>query len=495
MVETPARPLAEPLLAESERRAKMNRLRAEGVDPFPHGGVSSRTPIGDISGSDLALTAGAHPEHRYIIAGRLIARRSHGRSSFLELEDQSGVIQLYLRSDQGDAELYRQSQSVDLGDILEAEGCIYVTLRNQVALSVTTLILLTKSLRPPPDRHLHIKDRGSRYHRRELDLMSSGAVRRLFRLRAEVVEAVRQWLNEHGYVELETPILHSGASGASARPFSTHLNELNRDMSLRISSELFIKRCVVGGLEKVYDLGRCFRNEGISYRHNPEFTMLEWVASYSDYVEVASFTEEMIAAVARRTLGSACIECRGETIDLAKPWRRTTLRDAIREVVGVDIACTDSRELLALIGRDDDQDGWPQAVRGLYSKLVEPTLIQPTIVFDFPIEMSPLAKRHQREANLAEQFDAVIGGVELVTGNSELNDPDEQRRRFLEQPGREGQAGDDLSADERAYLRALESGLPPCAGGGMGLDRLLMILAGQQSLREVVLFPLQRDDD
>jgi lysyl-tRNA synthetase class 2 len=473
----------------------MRRLRAEGVDPFPHGAVHGRTPIGAIDGSDLTLLTGEHSEYQYSVAGRLIARRSHGMSSFLDLEDQSGTIQLYLRSDTLGTELYHWSLGLDIGDILEAEGCIYVTLRNQVALGVKRVILLAKSLLPPPARYHGVKNRGNRYRYRELDLMASSAVRRLFGVRAEAIRAIRDWMNEHGYMEIESPVLHSDTSGASARPFCTYHNALGRELSLRISTELHLKRCVVGGLEKVYELGKCFRNEGISRRHSPEFTMLEWVCGYSDYVEVAVFTEEMIAAVAQRALGSTCIECCGEIVDLAKPWRRTTVRDVVSEVVGVDIACTTSRELMTLIQKDDGRDDWPQAVRSVYSKLVEPTLIQPTMVFDFPVDMSLHAKRHRQEPKLAEQFDAVIGGVELATGNSELNDPDEQRGKFCEQSGKSDATRGDLSANEAGYVRALEYGLLPCAGAGMGVDRLLMILTGHESLREIVLFPILRDDE
>jgi lysyl-tRNA synthetase class 2 len=480
-----------------ERLSKAERLRAQGIEPFPHIPPAERTAIAELhrAHDPAELKAGEHPNFAYRLAGRLISRRGHGKTSFLDLRDFSGQIQLHVHHDTLGEQAYERVMDLDIGDIVEARGCVYVTQRGQLALSVHSCTLLTKALRPPPDKRHGLGDTGTRYRYRELDLLANDSTRRLFITRTRTIEALRAFMAERGFIEVETPILQALAGGASARPFLTHHNALDQEMSLRISVELYLNRCLIGGLENVYDLGKCFRNEGISYRHSPEFTMLEWLMSYSDHKDVAKFTEDIVAHVAQRVLGTTVIERGGEQIDLAKPWRNTTMQAEILRVTGVDFLSATRDELAALLdGRVHPDASWAQVVQAVYSKLVEPTLNQPTLVYDFPLDSFPITKAHAGDARLAEHFDAVIGGIELVSGDSEVNDPVEQYQRFVEQRKERRLDDDDAPhPHDEEYVRALEYGLAPSASGGMGVDRLLMILTGHETLREVAPFPVMRE--
>jgi lysyl-tRNA synthetase, class II len=484
-------------IVTQERRAKMERLREEGVEPYPHILFPGRTWIADVLAAHDPgeLEAGEHSQWRYSLAGRLISRRGHGKTAFLDLRDRSGLIQLHVQLDTAGEDLYQRMLELDIGDLVGVEGCVYVTQRGQLALNVHACTLLAKALRPPPAKYHGLEDVETRYRHRELDLMANERTREMFLTRAETMAAIRTRMSERGFIEVDTPVLQMLAGGANARPFVTHHNALNRDLSLRISVELYLKRCIIGGLENVYDLGKCFRNEGISHRHSPEFTVLEWTMSYSDYMDVASFTEEMVAGVAMSVLGTTEVQHGEQVIDLSTPWRRVSLQEAIVDVTGVDFMEAEETRLVELLGeRVDPEAGWGELVEDVYTKLVEPSLIQPTIVYDFPIESHVLVKRHREHPRLGEHFDAAIGGIEVADGGTELNDPDEQRARFVEQ--RQRRAGDEQDKPhphDEEYVRALEQGLPPSAGGGMGVDRLMMILTGQESLREVVPFPLLRD--
>jgi lysyl-tRNA synthetase, class II len=484
-------------LAVHARRAKVDRLRAEGHDPFPHVRLPDRTRISEIlkAHDPSALEAGEHPQLTYRVAGRLIAQRGHSKTTFMDLRDISGSIQICARLESLGEDIYHRILDLDVGDIVGVQGCIYVTKRGQLALSVHECTLLTKALRPPPAKHHGIEDAGTRYRHRELDLIANEDTRELFLTRAKIVAAIRQWLNERNFVEVETPALQSLAGGAGSRPFTTHHNALDRDLYLRISVELFLNRCIVGGLENVYDMGKVFRNEGISYKHSPEFTILEFMMGYADYNDVARATEEMFADVAMSVLGRTEIKRDGETIDLSKPWRQVTMREAILERTGVDFMVGDREPLMELLGQRASPDAtWAQLVHAVYTKLVEPTIIQPTFVFDFPLEPFPITKRHAVHPELGEHFDAVIGGVELVSGDTELNDPLDQWERFVDQRKRRGvDDGDVPHPNDEEYARAIEYGYAPTAGGGMGVDRLVMILTERESLREVIPFPIVRD--
>ncbi len=477
----------------AERRRKLERLREAGIEPFPRR-FEGRTEIAEIRTAHQGLGPGEETDGRYRVAGRIAARRGHGKAAFIDLVDRSGRLQLHARQDVLGADSFERLVGLDLGDIIGAEGALFATKRGELSLRVEDWALLAKSLRPPPDKYHGLEDQELRQRHRELDLIANPRARELFRLRAEVISAIREWLDGRGFLEVETPVLQPLYGGALARPFVTHHNALDRDLYLRIATELYLKRCIVGGLERVYELGKDFRNEGISYKHNPEFTMLEWYEAYADYLDAAERVEQLVAHVASRVLGTTKIERDGAEIDLAPPWRRVTLRDAILERTGLDLAERPSREELAgaMGAEPDPAEGWGKLVDGVLSKLVEPALIQPTFVLDYPVELSPFAKRHRSVEGLVERFEPFVAGVEIGNAFTELNDPDEQRRRF-EQQAEELRRGDEETQPfDEAFLAALEYGMPPTAGVGLGIDRLVMILTGAANLREVVLFPAMR---
>jgi lysyl-tRNA synthetase class 2 len=485
-----------------ERRKKLERLRAEGVDPYPHVSLlRERTLISAVlAAHDVdEVSEGGHPELSYLVTGRVISRREHPKTSFIDLRDLSGRLQLVVRLADLGQETYDRVLGLDIGDIVGVQGHMYKTKRGELVLAVDELTLLTKTLRPPPDKHHGLGDTGTRYRYRELDLIANEDTRELFVERARIVAAIRTWLDERNFVEVETPALQSLAGGAGSRPFTTHHNALDRDLYLRISVELFLNRCIVGGLENVYDMGKVFRNEGISPKHSPEFTIIEFMFAYADYYDVATATEEMFRDVAQRVLGRTTVKRGGETIDLAKPWRRTTMREEMLEKVGIDFM-DDDREgvtkkmMEALEERVHPATTWAELVLAVYSKLIEPTIVQPTHVFDFPLEPFPITKPHAEHPELAEHFDAVIGGIEMVSGDTELNDPVDQWQRFVDQ--RKRRMVDDADVphpNDEEYARAIEYGYSPTAGGGMGVDRLIMILTERETLREVIPFPIVRD--
>ena len=479
---------------EGDRREKLERLRAEGVEPYPHE-FAEREDIGEVRLAHGGLAAGIESESRHRVAGRLVARRGHGKAAFLDLRDGSGQIQLHAREDVLGGEGFALLVHLDLGDIVGVEGVAFSTRRGELSLRVEQWRLLAKSLRPPPDKFHGLEDVETRYRRRELDLIANEETRVLFDRRAQTVSEVRRWLDEHRFVEVETPILQPLYGGALARPFVTHHNALDRDLYLRVATELYLKRCIVGGMDRVYELGKDFRNEGISHKHNPEFTMLEWYEAYADYEKTARDTELLVAEVAERVLGTTKVERAGETIDLAPPWRRLTLREAIRAESGVDLAEHPSREqLAAAMGSDaDPAEGWGKLVDGLLSKTVEPKLIQPTFVLDYPAEFSPFAKVHRSDPTLVERWEAFVGGIEIANSFSELNDPDEQRRRFEQQVAERERGDEEAQPYDETYVAALEQGMPPTGGVGLGIDRLVMILTGTPSLRETILFPAMRN--
>jgi lysyl-tRNA synthetase class 2 len=473
------------------RRAKLERLRADGIEPFPHA-YPGVTPVSAVHAAHADLPAGEDTEARYRVAGRLHARRGQGKMAFLDLDDRSGRIQLQARVDVLGEEAMARLLDLDLGDIVGVEGVAFRSRRGELSLRVESFELLAKSLRPPPDKFHGLQDVETRFRHRELDLIANEEARAVFLARARIVSAVRAYLDEAGFVEVETPILQPLYGGAMARPFTTHHNALDRDLYLRIATELYLKRLIVGGLERVYEIGKNFRNEGISYKHNPEFTVVEWYEAYADYEDVMRRVEELLPRVAH----AAGYD--GE-IDFTPPYRRVTLRDAIHEGTGIDVLELRDRDALAAAiaasGSDIPTDGltWPELVDDLFSKVVEPTLVQPTFIIDFPKEISPLAKDHRSQPGLVERFEAFAGGMELANAFSELNDPDEQRARFEAQRRFAAEGHEEAMPFDEAYLQALEQGLPPTGGIGIGIDRLVMLLTGQRTIREVVLFPAMRD--
>ncbi|MGZ6708168.1 MAG: lysine--tRNA ligase [Solirubrobacteraceae bacterium] len=473
------------------RRAKLERLRTDGIDPFPHEfpGVG---PVAAIHEAHADLPDGTDTEDRYRVAGRLHARRGQGRMAFLDLDDRSGRIQLQAKADVLGPERMERLLELDLGDIVGVDGVAFRSRRGELSLRVEDFTVLAKSLRPPPDKFHGLTDVETRFRHRELDLIASEDVRALFVTRANVISAVRRYLDDAGFVEVETPVLQPLYGGALARPFVTHHNQLDRDFYLRIATELYLKRLIVGGLEKVYELGKDFRNEGVSFKHNPEFTMLEWYEAYADYGATADRFEQIVAAAAQAA-GYA-----GD-IDFAPPWRRVTFVGAIAEATGIDVTSHRDRDALAAAiratGSDMATDGltWPQLVDDLLTKHVEPTLQQPTFVMDYPVELSPFAKAHRSEPGLTERFEAYAGGMEIANAFTELNDPDVQRERFEAQVRLAAAGDDEAQPFDEAFLSALEQGMPPTGGLGLGIDRLVMLLTGRRSIREVVLFPAMRD--
>jgi lysyl-tRNA synthetase class 2 len=474
---------------EDDRRSKLERLREAGIEPFPHV-FEGVVPIEHVHAAHDDLEAGEETDASYRVAGRLAARRGHGRAAFLDLVDRSGRIQLHARADVLGDEAFERLASLDLGDLVGVDGTALKTRRGELSLLVTRWELLSKSLRPPPDKFHGLEDVETRYRHRELDLLANEDARSLFILRSRVVSAIRRWLDDRDFLEVETPVLQPLYGGALARPFTTHHNQLDRDFYLRIATELYLKRLIVAGLERVYELGKDFRNEGVSQKHNPEFTMLEWYEAYADYRRIAEELEELVAFVAGE------VGYDGE-LDFTPPWRRVTLRDAILERTGVDIlAARDRDDLVATASEQgielDPSETWPRLVDELLSKHVEPNLRQPTFVFDYPVELSPLAKAHRSEEGLVERFECFASGIEFANAFTELNDPDEQRARFEEQARQTAQGDDETQPYDEDFVRALEQGMPPTGGIGVGIDRLVMILSGRSSIREVVLYPAMR---
>lgn len=494
-----AAPPADAAVGVDERRAKLERLRRQGLEPYPHlRRDTPRTAIADVLAAHVPaeMEPGAHPALTYRICGRLIARRDHAKTTFFDVRDQSGTMQVIARLQTIGAEAYERMLSLDIGDILSVDGDVYVTKRAELALGVDDCTMLAKALRPPPDRHHGMEDLGTRYRYRELDLLANAETREMFFKRTKVIETIHQVLREKGFTQIETPVLQTLAGGAASRPFTTHHNALDIDVHLRISVELYMNRCVVGGLENVYDLGRAFRNEGMSHKHSPEFTILECMQTYADYIDIAVWCEEVAEQVALRTLGTTKIEqYDGQVIDLAKPWARITLRDAIKQAVGIDYLEVSSEQLLSHLDETPEHEkSWAKLVEAVYSKHVEPYLMQPTHVFDFPLDLFPICKRHSQDPRLGEHFDTVIRGMEVLSGDSELNDPIDQWDRFVKQrEQRPGDDGEQPHPHDEGYVRALEYGMAPTTGGGIGVDRLLMILLGVESIREVLPFPTLRE--
>jgi lysyl-tRNA synthetase, class II len=457
-----------------DRRAKLERLREQGVDPFPHE-FDGVVPIAEVHTAHDDLEAGAETDVAYRVAGRMIARRGHGGAAFLDLVDRSGKLQLQAKLDVLGGESFELLTSLDVGDLIGVDGTAFKSRRGELTLLVREWKLLAKSLREVPKEYYGVKDTETRYRHREIDLLANEETRQLFILRSKVVRAVRRWLDDRGFLEVETPILQPLYGGALARPFTTHYNALDRDFFLRIADELYLKRLIVGGLERVYEIGKDFRNEGLSPKHNPEFTMLEWYEAYADYEDIAARLEELVAFVARAVGYDG-------PVDFSPPWRRVTLRDAIKEKTGIDIATDEV----------PGEGTWAKRVDALLSKQVEPDLVNPTFILDYPKELSPFAKDHRSEEGLVERFECFAAGMEFANAFTELNDPDEQRARFEQQRADQAAGDEETQPFDADYISALEHGMPPTGGIGIGIDRLVMILSGRESIREVVLFPALR---
>ncbi|HEX8906553.1 MAG TPA: lysine--tRNA ligase, partial [Longimicrobiaceae bacterium] len=502
----------------ADRLAKLERLRERGIEPYAyryeptHAAADALARFREWDEGRGDSTAEG-PEETVRVAGRIVSKRVMGKSTFAHLADRTGRIQLYFRvNDLGEA--YDVLDLLDLGDWVGAEGTLFRTRTGEVSLRVKSFQLLSKSLRALPlgkeevdpetgERRVHsgFTDMQARYRQRYADLAVNPEVRDVFVFRARVVTALRRFLDERGFIEVETPVLQPVYGGAAARPFVTHHNTLGMQLYLRIADELYLKRLIVGGMERVYEISKDFRNEGIDRFHNPEFTMLEFYAAYFDYEAVMELTQEMLAHVARAVLGGRPVVVRGEEVDFTRPFRRLTMYDSLREVGGIDVAHEGEAEMRARVvalGVDPAEAarmGRGKLIDELFGELVEPKLIRPTFITDYPREMSPLAKPKRGNAELTERFELIVGGKELCNAYSELNDPIDQRGRFEAQLRLREQGDEEAQQLDEDFLRALEYGMPPTGGFGMGIDRLTMLLTGQPSVRDVILFPTMRPEE
>jgi len=480
-----------------QRQQKLERIRTRGINPYPHRYHRSHTTQEAVV-LLKQIEEGLSSEEKVNVAGRVTAIRRMGKGAFVDIRDGSGKIQIMFQGidkfEEKDLELLKD---LDIGDIIGVKGSLVRTKRGEPTVQVESFTLLAKSLQPLPEKWHGLSDVDTRYRQRYLDLIANTEVRKTFQVRSQIITAIRQFLNQLGFLEVETPVLQPSAGGALALPFITHHHTLDQDFYLRIATELHLKRLIIGGFDKVYELGRIFRNEGISTKHNPEFTTLESYEAYADYNDVMKMLEEMVSQSSQQVLGTNKIKFGDDTINFEPPWQRLNLREAIEKYSGIDFLKfpdTDSLriEMLRLKMEIDPQKERGRLIDELISTFVEPNLMQPTFLLDYPVEMSPLAKKRPDDEYLVERFEAFAGGMEIANAFTELNDPVEQRERFLQQhKGRQGGAEEVESIDED-FLLALEYGMPPTGGLGVGIDRLVMLLTGQQSIREVILFPQLR---
>lgn len=486
---------------QSVRREKVDQLRLTGTDPYParshrsHTVEAARQLFAD---GEAELEQGAELEESLTVVGRLVAIRHMGKATFVRIRDGSGELQLYVRRDVlGHGAYGRFLKLFDLGDVIEATGRLFRTRAGEVTISVREPRMLSKALNAPPEKWHGLTDIETRYRQRYADLIANEEVRQIFTVRSKAVSAIRQFLDARGYMEVETPTLQPLYGGAAARPFTTRHNALDQTFYLRIADELYLKRLIVGGFERVYEICKDFRNEGMDQYHAPEFTMLEFYQAYADYRDVMRLVEEMIVSVTTAVNGSPVLVYRSAEIDLQPPWRRLTLREAILEYSGVDYVAFGESEALRTAAREAGADipsgmVWPRIVDELLKQFVRPNLIQPTFLVDYPVALSPLAKRKEDDPTHAERFQPYIGGGEIGNGFTELNDPLDQLARFQEQQ-RDREAGDEEAMPiDTDFINALMYGMPPTGGMGIGIDRLVMLLTDQEGVRDVVLFPAMR---
>ena len=481
----------------AQRIDRAEQLRDAGLDPYPPRIERTHTNA-EVSALLEGVASGDEPDLDAVaIVGRVVAQRGMGRASFLDVLDGSGRLQVLLRRNVVGEEAYELLKLLDLGDFVAVQGSPMRTRTGEATVGATSWQLITKALRAPPEKFHGLTDVEVRQRQRYLDLLANEEVRDTFRTRSRIVAAIRRNLDERGFLEVETSVLQEEAGGAAARPFQTHSQGLGEDRFLRISLELHLKRLLVGGYERVYEIGRIFRNEGFSQRHNPEFTMLELYQAYGDYGTMATLVEELVSGVAREVLGTTVASFGGNEIDFAPPWQRVTYHEALREYGDFDLDQFGETEELRDELRRRGLDAPSEAGRGKLidiaaSELVERRLIQPTFLLDYPIELSPLAKRKAGSPGLVERFEAFVGGFEFANAYSELNDPVDQRARFEAQQALRLAGDDEVELADEDFLLALEHGMPPAGGLGMGIDRLVMLLTGQTSIREVILFPQHR---
>ena len=491
---------------ERARLEKLYQMQEEGIDPFPTRAKQTHTSQEAIDAFTSNEEKGDTTPIQVTLAGRLRALRSMGKIAFGHMEDRDGRVQLFFRiNDIGEKRMRELGTYYDLGDFIQASGYMFRTRRGEVTLYVEDFKMLAKALRPLPAakdevvngeviRHATLSDPETRYRQRYVDLAVNPDIQEVFKTRAATIRALRSFLDQRGFIEVETPILQPIYGGAAARPFVTHHNQLHQDLFLRISFELYLKRLLVGGLERVYEIGRDFRNEGVSYKHNPEFTQLEYYWAYADYTDVMDMTELMVAAAAEQVLGTTKITFNEQEIDLAPPWKRLELRQAIMDHVEIDIAEHPTAATFETAMKDLQLNPKPGSTRGklidsLIGDFVEPKLVQPTILYNYPRDISPLAKSKPGNPEIVERFEGFVGGMELCNAFTELNDPLDQEQRFLEMGRAYAAEDEEQHPMDQDYLTALSYGMPPAGGFGIGVDRLVMLFCGRRSIREVILFP------
>ncbi len=482
-----------------QRILKLNNLKKQNIDPYPRK-YDVKDYSSEIIGKFSDRQEFSEKEIPVKMAGRIMSLREHGKTCFLNIQDSTGIIQLYVRRDKvGEDKFDNVFKLLDIGDIIGVEGWLFKTRTGELTVFVEDFSLLAKSLRPLPEKWHGLKDKETRYRQRYVDLIVNPSVKKVFLTRTKIIQTIRDFLNNQGFLEVETPTLQPIYGGARARPFITYHNALGINLYLRIADELYLKRLIVGGFDRVYEICKDFRNEGMDKEHNPEFTMLELYKAYADYEDMMRITEEMIAYTAKEACGSTVIHYQGNEIDLTPPWRRVSMLDAIKDALGIDIYDMDTQDLIKILKENDLEV--PTAIsRGgiidiIFDKFVKEKLIQPTLITDHPVEISPLAKRKVDNNGLTERFEIFISGFELGNAFSELNDPIDQRERFIEQ-AKQREAGDEEAhMMDEDFLRALEYGMPPTGGLGVGIDRLVMLLTDMPSLRDVILFPQMRPEE
>ena len=477
------------------RRMKLQELQQNGKDPF-------RIIKYDVTNNakEILENFESFEGSKVSLAGRLMSKRGMGKAGFCDLQDREAKIQLYVKIDDVGAEAYEDFKKYDIGDIVGVKGTVFKTHKGEISIKTETILLLAKSLQPLPEKWHGLKDVDLRYRQRYVDLIINPEVRKTFIIRSKIIKSIRRFLDDRGFLEVDTPILNAVQGGATAKPFVTHHNTLDIDLFLRIAPELYLKRLIVGGLEKVYEMGRMFRNEGMSIKHNPEFSMMEVYEAFTDYRGMMELTENLVSTVAGEVLGTTRISYQGQEIDLTPPWNRMTMREAVLKYSGVDfdnIASDEEARSIAygkkLPVKNSMSKG--EVMSLMFEELAEEQLVQPTFITDYPVEISPLTKRKPDKPDLVERFELFITGREMANAYSELNDPIDQKERFLMQMKKREAGDDEASMMDDDYVNALEYGMPPTGGLGIGIDRLIMLLTDSYSIRDILLFPTMKPRD
>jgi len=484
----------------SQRIKKLEELRSIGINPYGNsfrvndssGAITDK--FGSLSAEELAAK-----QHHCTLAGRIIALRSFGKAAFAHIQDNDGRIQIYIKKDGVGEDAYSIFKKVDIGDFIGIDGILFRTKTGELTIEVEKFSILSKSIRPLPEKWHGLTDIEARYRQRYVDLIVNSDVKNVFKTRSRIIKEIRDYLDSHGFLEVETPMMQPIPGGATARPFKTHHNALGIDLYLRIAPELYLKRLIIGGFERVYEINRNFRNEGLSIKHNPEFTMLEFYMTYSDYNDLMNLTEEMITTLSNKITGGMKISAWGHEIDLTPPWDRLTLRDSVIKYTNIDKKVLEDRNLAIEWARREEipvkgDESLARIILEIFEKKVEEHLIKPTFIIDYPTEISPLARRKNDDPDITERFELYIAGIEVANAFSELTDPEDQRQRFLAQEKERAVGDEEAHKMDEDFIRALEYGMPPTAGEGIGIDRLVMLFTGQRSIRDVILFPHMRPE-